>query len=190
MIRYVKITDIDDKRYILRVTHETPNFISGIEVDEDGDEVVPRGLHPTIKRPYHNRERKVLRDAIKKIVEMQMNPRYATLEVVPTVTHARKRAAELDADIAAALALQPVEGLQIPADSRRELNRFWRSHPALRKGCVSKYGFDPINEEHAYWRFGLAEPGHKDTLRAVRKNGNVFSLPHVKRWMQQELEDA
>lgn len=196
MIRYLKITDIDDKRYILRITRETPNFITGIEVDEDGDEVVPRGLHPKLKRPYHNRERKVLRNAIKKSVEMKMNPTYATLEVVPTTSaHARvKRASQLDAEIAQAFSqeelkskLQPVEGLRIPADSRRALIKFWRKHPALRKGCLRKYGFDPIEEEAEYWRFGLAEPDHRNVLRDVRRNNNVFSLPLVKRWEEGEL---
>jgi len=196
MIRYLKITDIDDKRYILRVTRETPNFITGIEVDEDGDEVVPRGLHPKLKQPYHHRERKVLRDAIKRSVEMQMNPTYATLEVVPTSTvHARaKRGSQLDAEIAQALRqeelkskLRPVEGLRIPAASRKELTKFWRKYPALRKGCLDKYGFDPIDDEAEYWRFGLAEPDHKDVLRDVRRNDNVFSLPLVKRWEEGEL---
>jgi hypothetical protein len=106
-----------------------------------------------------------------------------------------KSDAQLDSEIAEALAksrarLRPVEGLRIPAASRRELTRFWRAHPALRKGCVSKYGFDPIDEEEAYWRFGLAEPDHRDVLRDVRRNNNVFSLPLVKRWETGELRDA
>jgi len=116
-----------------------------------------------------------------------------------------KTAAQLDAEIAEMLSassrrthsqrqrmpkLRPVEGLRIPADSRSELIRFWRAHPALRRGCLSKYGFDPIDEEEAYWRFGLAEPDHRDVLRAVRRNNNVFSLTHVKRWEIEELRDA
>jgi len=116
-----------------------------------------------------------------------------------------KSAAQLDAEIAEALSahsrrtrsqqqllskLRPVEGLRIPADSRSELIKFWRAHPTLRRGCLTKYGFDPINEEEAYWRFGLAEPDHRNVLRAVRRNNNVFSLAHVKRWEIQELGDA
>jgi hypothetical protein len=112
-----------------------------------------------------------------------------------------KTPAQLDAEIAETLfkssrnarrmsKLQPVEGLRIPADSRSELISFWRAHPTLRKGCVNKYGFDPIDEETAYWRFGLAEPGHHKVLRAVRRNNNVFSLTLVKRWEVEELEDA
>ena len=107
----------------------------------------------------------------------------------------RKRAAELDADIAHALSkrrtkLRPVETPRIPTESRRSLNTFWRAHPDLRQGCVDKYGFDPIDEEAAYWRFGLAEPDHANVLRAVRQNKNVFSLPLVRRWARQELQDA
>lgn len=112
-----------------------------------------------------------------------------------------KSSAQLDAEIAKALfvrdrcarsqrqrisKLQPVEGLRIPADSRSELIKFWCAHPALRRGCLTKYGFDPIDEEAAYWRFGLTEPDHRDVLRAVRRNNNVFSLAHVKRW---EIEE-
>lgn len=115
----------------------------------------------------------------------------------------KKPAVQLDAEIAEALSahsrrtrsqrmskLRPVEGLRIPAESRSELIKFWRAHPTLRRGCLSKYGFDPIDEEEAYWRFGLAEPDHQDVLRAVRRNNNVFSLAHVKRWEIQELRDA
>jgi hypothetical protein len=110
----------------------------------------------------------------------------------------KKRARQLDVEIADALSasgqrrqmtsrLQPVEGLRIPADARRELTRFWQGHPELRTGCLHKYGFDPIDEAMDYWRFGLAEPAHVDLLRAVRRNGGVFSLPLVKRWEAEEL---
>jgi hypothetical protein len=105
-----------------------------------------------------------------------------------------KTPTQLDAEIAEAIhqrqcqsRLRPVEGLRIPADARRELIRFWRAHPALRKGCLNKYGFDPIDEEANYWRFGLAEPDHGDVLRTVRCNRNIFSLAHVKRWEVEEL---
>lgn len=107
----------------------------------------------------------------------------------------KKTASQLDAEIAGALSepgkltrrLRPVEGLRIPPDARSELIRFWRAHPTLRRGCLDKYGFDPIDAEAAYWRFGLAEPDHINVLRAVRRNGGVFSLPHVKRWEAEEL---
>lgn len=75
-IRYLKITQTDGVRYILRVTRESPHFIVGIEVDSDGEEIIPRGLHPKAKLPYHNRERQVDRGAVKKAVEMRMNPTY------------------------------------------------------------------------------------------------------------------
>jgi len=113
----------------------------------------------------------------------------------------KKSARQLDAEIADALSasgqrrqmtfrLQPVEGLRIPADARRELNRFWQGHPELRAGCLSKYGFDPIDKAADYWRFGLAEPAHADLLRDVRGNGGVFSLPLVRRWEAEELRHA
>lgn len=86
--------------------------------------------------------------------------------------------------------LRPVEGLQIPAASRDALNRFWRAHPALRSGCLRKYGFDPIDDEEDYWRFGLAEPDHRDVLQAARRNGKRFSLALVRRWEAEELKDA
>jgi len=86
--------------------------------------------------------------------------------------------------------LRPVEGLRIPTDSRKALIQFWRMHPVLRQGCLNKYGFDPIDEEAAYWRFGLAEPDHRDVLRAVRRNNDTFSLALVKRWEVEELKDA
>lgn len=82
MIRYLKITLVDGTRFILRVSRESPHFIVGIEVDAEGDEIVPHGLDPK-GRPWHQRERKVQRDTIKKVVEMHMSPKYATLEVVP-----------------------------------------------------------------------------------------------------------
>lgn len=86
--------------------------------------------------------------------------------------------------------LRPVEGLWILAEARAELTRFWKAYPMLRRGCLRKYGFDPIDEEEAYWRFGLAEPDHRKVLRAVRRNGNRFSLALVKRWEIEELRDA
>jgi len=116
-----------------------------------------------------------------------------------------KTPAQLDTEIAAALSkrrqrtrrqqrhvsrLQPIEGLRIPADARQELTSFWKAHPELRRGCLSKYGFDPIDDESDYWRFGLTEPDHRDVLRAVRRDGNRFSLALVKRWELEELRDA
>lgn len=83
--------------------------------------------------------------------------------------------------------LRPVDGLWIPADSRRALTAFWQAHPALRRGCLRKYGFDPIDAEADYWRFGLAEPDHADILRAVRQHGGTFTLALVRRWEAEEL---
>jgi hypothetical protein len=102
----------------------------------------------------------------------------------------KKTHTQLDREIDKALSTRrrrTVEGLRIPPNSREALNRFWKTHPTLRKECLTKYSFDPINEEASYWRFGLAEPDHKDVLRAVRQNRNVFSLELVKRWQIEEL---
>lgn len=85
--------------------------------------------------------------------------------------------------------LIPVEGLRIPKASRLALTAFWKHYPALRQGCLKKYGFDPITAEKSYWRFGLAESDHRDVLRRVRQNGMRFTLDLVKRWERQELED-
>ena len=110
------------------------------------------------------------------------------------MTKAKKTTSQLDDEIAEALSarskLRPVDCLRIPADARHELTCFWQAHPKLRKGCLEKYGFDPIDDEADYWRFGLAEPDHRDVLRAVRRAGGVFSLPYVKRWEIEELRGA
>jgi hypothetical protein len=89
-IRYLKITLDDKARFILRVTSETPRFIRGIEVNMEGDEVVPPG--------FDQRLRVIERARIAKAVELRMNPTYAQLEVVP-----KKTTAQLDAEIASLL---------------------------------------------------------------------------------------
>lgn len=91
MIRYLKITLVDGTRFILRVTRESPHILTGYEVNTEGDEVVPPG--------YERRQRHVGREIIRKAVEMRMSPKYAILEPV-----AKKTPAQLDADIAEALA--------------------------------------------------------------------------------------
>ena len=100
MIRYLKITLTDGTRFILRVTGESPRLISGLEVDADGEEIVPRAVNPE-GRPYHQRERHLDRGTIKKAVEMRMNNKYATLEVAPQGE--RKSGSQLHAEIADAL---------------------------------------------------------------------------------------
>jgi hypothetical protein len=52
---------------------------------------------------------------------------------------------------------------------------------------LHKYGFDPIRQEAAYWRYGLAESDHTDVLCAVQRDGGVFARAHVKRWEIEEL---
>lgn len=109
----------------------------------------------------------------------------------------KKSPSQLDAEIATFTCrqqrmsrLRPVEGLRIPANARRALRRFWDAHPNLRRGCLDKYGFDPVDQEADYWRYGLAEAPHVDLLRAVRRSGGVFTLPLVKRWEAEELRHA
>ena len=139
----------------------------------------------------------------KEIVDKLYGPAGEVTEIHASSDHSTiKTATQLDAEIAEALSaygqhahnpqskLRPVEGLQIPPASRSELNRFWRAHPALRKGCLRKYGFDPIDKEEAYWRYGLAEPDHLSLLRAVQRNNDIFSLALVKRWEVEELKHA
>jgi len=98
--RYLKITLIDGARLILRVTGESPRFISGIIVDADGEEIQPRGVNPEGQR-YHQTQQHVDRTSLKKAVEMRMNNKYATLEAVPQGE--RKSGSQLHSEIAAAL---------------------------------------------------------------------------------------
>jgi hypothetical protein len=92
-IRYLKITLDDGRRLILRVTRETPLFVRGVEVNAEGDEVVPSGAHQRLHI--------IDRGRIAKTVKMRMNPKYATLEPAPQST--KKTRAQLDAEIAEAL---------------------------------------------------------------------------------------
>jgi len=71
-IRYLAITTTDGAKFTIRVNRETAKGVSGIEVDRDGEEVVPTG--------FHNRTRIVPRDAIKRTVEMRMNVTYGRIE--------------------------------------------------------------------------------------------------------------
>lgn len=98
-IRYLKITLVDGTHFILRITRESPGFIHGFEVNAEGDEVVPVG--------YERRHRTIERALIKKAVKLRMSKKYATLEVVPQrESPAKKTPAQLDAEIAEALAKQ------------------------------------------------------------------------------------
>jgi hypothetical protein len=71
-IRYLAITTTDGAKFTIRVSRETAKGVSGIEVDRDGEEIVPVG--------FHNRTRIVPRDAIKRAVEMRMNVTYGRIE--------------------------------------------------------------------------------------------------------------
>jgi len=103
-IRYLKITLDDGARFILRVTGESALFVRGIEVNAEGDEVVPKGAH--------QRLRIVDRGRIARMIPMRMNPTYATLEVASrdeSPAHAQRKTREqLDAEIAEALARRAV----------------------------------------------------------------------------------
>ncbi len=119
-IHYQKITLTDGTRLILRVTKESPRFVHGYEVNAEGDEIVPPG--------YENRHRSVERTSIAKTVEMRMNNTYATLEAVPRAAKRvtakanpmTKTPAELDRDIAEALARKPRAGGASPTLSSAE----------------------------------------------------------------------
>lgn len=71
-IRYLAITTTGGDRFTIRVTRETSKGVVGVEVDRDGEEIVPIG--------YHNRTRIVPREAIRKAVEMRMNVMYGRME--------------------------------------------------------------------------------------------------------------
>ena len=102
--RYLKITLVDGTRFILRVTSESPLLVSGYEVNAEGEEVVPPG--------YDRRLRVVGRDSIAKAVEMRMNKKYATLEVVPRTARATAKLVNIVTDTATlADAMYPGEGL-------------------------------------------------------------------------------
>lgn len=73
-IRYLAITAQDGDKFIIRVAREGTNGVCGIEVDREGEEIVPVG--------FHNRMRVVLHSAIKKAVEMRMNLTYGRIEKV------------------------------------------------------------------------------------------------------------
>jgi hypothetical protein len=79
VIHYLKITLVDGTRFILRVTKESSKLVHGYEVNDEGDEIVPPG--------YQNRHRTVERALIAKAVELRMNTKYATLEVVPKIVN-------------------------------------------------------------------------------------------------------
>jgi hypothetical protein len=115
MIRYLRITLDDGTRFILRVTGESRFFIRGIEVNVEGDEVVPPGAH--------QRLRVVDRGRIKKTVEMRMNPTYATLEVVPKRMHA-----QLNAEIDEALRAKKWQE-QVEREDRERRARLARTRP-------------------------------------------------------------
>ena len=169
MTRYLKITQIDGVRYILRVTRESPHFITGIEVDAEGDEIVPRGTDPK-GRPWHQRERKVQRGTVKKAVEMRMNPTYATLEVVPKRAHARAKPSELDADIAQR-ASERAKALSNDAYSvldHRTAADAHRYAGKLHKGLAA--GKD------AAWLHSLAESNHRQAAKARTAEAKIDAV--------------
>lgn len=103
-MRYLKITLVDGTRFILRVTGESPLLVRGIEVNDEGDEIIPPGAD--------QRLRIVERALIKKTVELRMNPTYATLEPASRHHHARSKLVNIVTDAATlADAMYPAGGL-------------------------------------------------------------------------------
>jgi len=86
--------------------------------------------------------------------------------------------------------LTPVPIKSIDADADEVLTKFWHDHDDLRKACLAKYGYDPIDEKMSYWEYGLAEPEHKALADGVVANDGAFSLELAKRWTKGELEAA
>lgn len=79
-IRYERITilpscDLPRRSVLLRITNEAGRFITGIEVNAAGDEVVAHG--------YDVRQHIIEKTAIMKRVVMKMNNKYGWLERAP-----------------------------------------------------------------------------------------------------------
>lgn len=70
---YARIVLTDGTRFILRVYQESERFITGTEVNAEGDEVIPAGAT--------DRTRIVERSAIRKRTVMHMDKTYAMLVV-------------------------------------------------------------------------------------------------------------
>jgi len=78
--------------------------------------------------------------------------------------------------------------MHITGPARKFLTSFWLSHPSLRRKCVEKYGYDPIEDETNYWIYGIAESDHKDILNQIKKSKNTFSLYLAKMWALEEVK--
>lgn len=76
MEAYARITLTDGKAFFIQVTSESDRFISGFEVDREGEEIRPGGL-------YDRRLRVIEKAATKSVSPYRMNNHYATLERVP-----------------------------------------------------------------------------------------------------------
>jgi len=104
VVRYLKITLDDGARFILRVTHESPRFIRGVEVNAEGDEVVPPGADQRI--------RIIDRGRIAKTIELRMSKKYATLEAATRTDKATAKIVYIVTDTATlAEAMFPIGGL-------------------------------------------------------------------------------
>src|SRR4051812_4092916 len=78
-IRYERITLVNGQRFYLRVSDDSGNLVRGIEVDKEGDEVVPKGKDKD-GNAFHQRMHLIQKDLIKKRQRMRMNLVFATLE--------------------------------------------------------------------------------------------------------------
>ena len=79
--------------------------------------------------------------------------------------------------------------VDIPDETREELEKFWHDHPDLRAECKKKYGYDPVDEADGYWPHGLGdEPEHHVIWDAVQDG--PFTLELAKKWEKQELAAA
>lgn len=76
--------------------------------------------------------------------------------------------------------------MKITMQAKKYLRNFWIDEPFLRKQCVKKYGYDPIENECKYWEHGIAEGDHKKVLFKIIKNFNTFSLPLAREWAIEE----
>lgn len=188
MTRYLKITLDDGTRFILRVIRETPAFVRGVEVNAEGDEVVPPGAH--------QRLRIIDRGRIARSTPMRMNPKYATLEVAPRgEAGARKKTPkQLEAEIAEILRTRHGAGAtrkQIPDDVRGALTEHAREfiagsyrryqavggkEPCVTVGLVTDY----LRQAHMPEDFRWATKDQQRTwtrsvLESLRRRGEIGS---------------
>ena len=73
-IKYCRVTLTDKTSFFLRVTFENAQFLVGVEVKRNGDEVKPKDADERVQL--------IEKKLIKKLVRYGMSKKYGTLEVI------------------------------------------------------------------------------------------------------------